>query len=89
MPFGVAVKAKNDRFGWRPRAANVDARASCGSSGASVRLGLLGKRQLRLDRSRSEGGLQIFGRLARLARMRFVDDDGEPPMAEVLDLVER
>ena len=52
------------------------------------RLGLLGERQLRLDRSRAEGGLQILRGLAGLARMRLVHDDREAPMTEVLDLVE-
>ena len=82
------MKAKNERFGWRPRAATVAARASCGSAGASAASAPSASLELRLGGRRAEGGLEVLGGLAGLGGVGLVDDDREAALPEVGDLVE-
>ena len=89
--FGVAVNAKNDRFGCRPRAATSAARASSHRVGHLVDqpgLGGLGGLQLGLGGrpAGAEDLLQLLGRLAGLGGVGLVDDHR---VAALLELARR
>ena len=82
------MKAKKERFGWRPRAATVAARASCGSSGASAASAASAASSCASADAAPRAALRSLAASPVWRRVRLVDDDREPALPEVRDLVE-